>query len=83
MDDGDSDRSSEATQLENLTTAGKRHAHHDAAEDSATVNENGYDDDDDDDATDDQREVSELESSPMEIVEYSRTCQSETLVSGM
>nr|WCL15197.1 WRKY4060 [Atractylodes chinensis] len=82
MDD-DSDRSSEATQLENLTTAGKRHRHDDDAEDSGTVNEDEYDDDDDDDATDDQREVSELESSPMEIVAYSRTCESETLVSGL
>lgn len=78
MDD-DSDRSSEATELENLTTQRKRHSDTDDAEDSGTVNEDEFDDDE----TDDQREVSELDTSPMEIDAYSRTCQSETLVSGM
>ncbi|KAL7591815.1 hypothetical protein Lser_V15G33264 [Lactuca serriola] len=78
MDD-DSDRSSEATELENLTTQRKRHSDTDDAEDSGTVNE----DESDDDETDDQREVSELDTSPMEIDAYSRTCQSETLVSGL
>lgn len=80
MDD-DSDRSSESTQLE--YTRRQRNSHsviHDG-EDSGTVNEDEFDDDDD--ATDDQREVSDLETSPMEIEAYSTTFQSETLVSGL
>lgn len=78
MDD-DSDRSSEATELENSATLRKRHGHNDDAEDSGTVNEDEFEDED----TDDQRDASELETSPMEIEAYSRNCQSETLVSGL
>ncbi|KAL4564162.1 hypothetical protein LXL04_028215 [Taraxacum kok-saghyz] len=78
MDD-DSDRSSEATELENFTVERRRHGHNDNAEDSGTLNEDEFDDDE----TDDQREVSNLGTSPMEIDAYSRTCQSETLVSGL
>ncbi|KAK1429710.1 hypothetical protein QVD17_11927 [Tagetes erecta] len=77
MDD-DSDRSSEATQFEILTREPKSYGdnnnnnNNDDGEDSGTGNEDEYDDD----ATDDQREASDLETSPMEIEEYS---QSETL----
>lgn len=78
MDD-DSDRSSEATEMENFTIQRRRYGYNDDAEDSGTVNEDEFDDDD----TDDQREVSNLATSPMEIDAYSRNCQSETLVSGL
>ncbi|KAK9076775.1 hypothetical protein SSX86_005109 [Deinandra increscens subsp. villosa] len=75
MDD-DSDRSSEATQFEILSRQRKGYGDNDDEEDSGTVNEDEFDDD----ATDDQKQVSDLETSPMEIVEYS---QSETLESGL
>ncbi|KAI3827550.1 hypothetical protein L1987_01627 [Smallanthus sonchifolius] len=78
MDD-DSDRSSEATQFEIVIRERKRHGYTDDAEDSGTVNEDEFDDE----ATVDQREVSDLETSPMEIEEYSTTFQSETLLSGL
>ncbi|KAL8265399.1 hypothetical protein R6Q59_023529 [Mikania micrantha] len=78
MDD-DSDRSSEATQFEILTRERKRYSDNDDGEDSGTVNEDEFDDD----ATDDQKELSDLETSPMEIEDYARNSQSETLVSGL
>ncbi|KAL8223104.1 hypothetical protein R6Q57_020503 [Mikania cordata] len=78
MDD-DSDRSSEATQFEILTRERKRYSDNDDGEDSGTVNEDEFDDD----ATDDQKELSDLETSPMETEDYARNSQSETLVSGL
>ncbi|KAJ0599196.1 putative transcription factor WRKY family [Helianthus annuus] len=80
MDD-DSDRSSEATQFEILTRKpyGDNNNNDDDGEHSSgTVNEEF---DDDDDATDDQREeVSDFETSRMEI---ERSCGEETLGSGL
>ncbi|KAK9073840.1 hypothetical protein SSX86_006434 [Deinandra increscens subsp. villosa] len=78
--DEDSDRSSEATQFEIVARESKTHGDMgDDVEDSGTVIEDEFDND----ATVDQREISDLEASHMEIEEYSINCQSETLVSGL